>query len=529
MAYPFSAAPGSTVLADAPDTHLYIWTLAWDAHAFLAQPFTIFDANIFYPYANTLAYSENLIGTALLAAPLMWLTGNPVLAMNLVALLSCVLCGVGAYLMARQWRLSPPAAFVCGVVFAFAPPRFFRMGQLHMTAVQWIPFTLAFVHAYFESGRRRHLLLAIGCFSLQALSSGHGAAFLVIAIVLLIAWRLVFGEPFAPMRWLRDCGVAGAYLLAPSVWVALPYRMAQSEAGLRREFTEAAFPGFASFIASPSRLHMRLQEWWFGRVLNDEAIAYLFPGLLVLGGALLAVSTWRPRTRASWRSDATGFFVVLALLCAWMLVRWPIDLWAVVYSWPGFSFIRVPSRFMLMVVLSLGVLTGIALDRLTRGRTNRASMAAAVMVSAALLVEYASYPFASVPFELRIPAIDRWLDGQRKPFVVAELPVPSAGDESAYQRHHTQAMLHSMAHWQKTVHGYSGTIRAFHQQLYLDLADFPAPHSVNALREAGVTHLVIHTDEYAPGEWPSVEAQLPSIGSLRLLHTAGAGRVYELR
>ena len=49
-----------------------------------------------------------------------------------------------------------------------------------MTAVQWIPFSLAFLHTYLERGRRRDLLLAIGFFSLQALSSGHGAAYLFV-------------------------------------------------------------------------------------------------------------------------------------------------------------------------------------------------------------------------------------------------------------------------------------------------------------------------------------------------------------
>ena len=76
MALPFSLSPGSQVVADLPDTHLYIWTLAWDAYAFLHQPLHIFDANIYHPFANTLAYSENLIGSAFFAAPIIWLTGN---------------------------------------------------------------------------------------------------------------------------------------------------------------------------------------------------------------------------------------------------------------------------------------------------------------------------------------------------------------------------------------------------------------------------------------------------------------------
>ena len=57
MAYPFSASPRSLVLADAPDTHLFLWTLAWDVYAFIHQPILIFDANIYHPYPNTLAYS----------------------------------------------------------------------------------------------------------------------------------------------------------------------------------------------------------------------------------------------------------------------------------------------------------------------------------------------------------------------------------------------------------------------------------------------------------------------------------------
>ncbi|WP_332772324.1 hypothetical protein, partial [Phenylobacterium sp.] len=66
MAAPWSLHPATRVLLDAPDTHLYIWTLAWDAHAFVTNPFGIFDANIYYPLPNTLAYSENLIGSAFL-------------------------------------------------------------------------------------------------------------------------------------------------------------------------------------------------------------------------------------------------------------------------------------------------------------------------------------------------------------------------------------------------------------------------------------------------------------------------------
>ena len=526
MAYPFSASPGSTVLGDLPDTHLFIWTLAWDAHAFLHQPVLIFDANIYHPYPNTLAYSENLIGSAFIAAPIIWLTGNLVLAMNLTALVTCVLCGLGAYLLARRWGLTPAASFLCGVIFAFAPPRFVRMGQLHLTAVQWIPFTLAFLHGYFERGYRRDLLLAIGCFSLQVLSSGHGAAFLVVAIVLQIAWRLVFGEPIAFRRRLNDVGVAGLYLLSPALWVLMPYRMAQVDAGLRREYPAEAMPGLTELLASPSRLHMAIEHAIFGRTWNEQASAFLFPGILPIVLATIAIVSWRRRPL---RNDATWFFTTLAVVATLMFVTWPVDLWRHVYWLPGFNFIRVPSRFILLVMLCVSVLGAIAFERLTAAYSHRTRLAAAAVASLVLLAEFSSHPFAGAPFTMEIPAIDRWLDTRPKPFAIAEVPIPSVGNLGAHERFHTRSMLHATAHWQKTVHGYSGIRRPLHEDLYAKLTMFPDRASVNALRDAGVNYVVVHTDDYPPGVWRDVESRLAASNELELLRIEGAGRVYFLR
>src|SRR5512136_2369645 len=97
LTWPLVLHPVTTMLPQGPDADLFVWTLAWDAHAFLHHPLSIFDANIYYPLRHTLAYSENLIGSALFAAPVIWLTGSPVLALNIVAWLSCALCGLGAF------------------------------------------------------------------------------------------------------------------------------------------------------------------------------------------------------------------------------------------------------------------------------------------------------------------------------------------------------------------------------------------------------------------------------------------------
>ena len=524
MALPFSAAPATTILGDVPDAHMYLWTLAWDAHAFLNQPLRLFDANIYYPYANTLGYSENLIGSAFFAAPIIWLTGNIVLATNLTALLTCVLCGVGAYLLARRLHVSVAGAFLCGLIFAFGPPRFIRMGQLHMTAVQWIPFSLAFLHTYFEHSRRRDLLFALGFFSLQALTSGHGAAYLFVTTVALLAWQFLLGTPLAFRQRLRDFGAAGAYLLAPAVWVAMPYQIAQDDAGLLGGYLAGALPNIESFIASPSRLHQYLQGLLWGP-FEREPEAYLFPGILVLVLAAIAVISWPARRKL--RENYVAFYFLIAVVSTLMFVGWPFELWLYVHWLPGLSFIRMPSRFIILTMLALAVLASMGLDRLTARATKRTATMVATATVAFLLTEYSAYPFAGVPFAINIPAADRWLDAQPKPFVVAEVPVPSPGNVGALERHQTQSMFHATAHWQKTIHGYSSLRRPLHDRLYLEMTAFPDATSMASLREVGVTYIVVHTTAYGD-RWRTVEEQIARTPALRLAHVEGPDRVYTI-
>ncbi len=78
LTYPLSAHL-ATAVEDRQDALLNVWIMAWDGHQLLADPLHLFDANIFYPYPRTLAYSELLLGSALLALPLTAASGNPVL------------------------------------------------------------------------------------------------------------------------------------------------------------------------------------------------------------------------------------------------------------------------------------------------------------------------------------------------------------------------------------------------------------------------------------------------------------------
>src|SRR5690606_3048977 len=130
---------------------------------------------------------------------------------------SVPLSAFGAYLLGRRLGLGVPAAILAGLIFGFAPARYFRMPQTHVTTIQWIPYCLAFLHAYFsQGGRPNHLRLAVLFFTAQTLTSGHGAVFLSVAVVCVLAYRALLGEPIAAWRRVRDLGVPGTLALLPT-------------------------------------------------------------------------------------------------------------------------------------------------------------------------------------------------------------------------------------------------------------------------------------------------------------------------
>jgi hypothetical protein len=190
---------------------------------------------------------------------------------------------------------------------------------------------------------------------------------------------------------------------------------------------------------------------------------------------------------------------------------------------PVLNFIRVPSRFTILGVLSLAVLAGLGFDRLVRRLTPNGRLTAALVAGAWLVAEFAAIPLTGVPYRLEIPAADQWLARQRKPFAIAEVPVTTS------ERYHSNYMLHSMAHWQKTVNGYSGIRPPSHDVLFDELRVFPSDQSLRHLTEIGVTYVVVHTSWFAPDQQPGLDDDLRTFAPWLTLQYADAdARVYSL-
>src|SRR6058998_152728 len=63
-----SAIPSSRVAFDPP---MQAFLLGWDSHALLTHPLAVFNAPIFHPEPNTLAYMDHLLGETFLSLPVL--------------------------------------------------------------------------------------------------------------------------------------------------------------------------------------------------------------------------------------------------------------------------------------------------------------------------------------------------------------------------------------------------------------------------------------------------------------------------
>ena len=73
-----------------------------------------------------------MLGALPVFAPTYLLTGNPILAYNVVLLLSFPLCGLSIFWLVHYWTRNFWASILAGSFFAFAPSRLSQLGHLQL-------------------------------------------------------------------------------------------------------------------------------------------------------------------------------------------------------------------------------------------------------------------------------------------------------------------------------------------------------------------------------------------------------------
>ncbi|HSN76838.1 MAG TPA: hypothetical protein VL334_17335 [Anaerolineae bacterium] len=155
MTWPLARQVGAAIPGDSFDGWQNVWNLWWMREAWLVQHGSAyFTALLHAPTGVDLRFQTMAPFNGLATLPIQ-LTAGLLPAYNAAVLLSFVLGGYGAYLLAlyalratlHASRFTLHAsAFLAGVIFAFSPYHFAHLlGHLQLIALQWIPFYVLYL------------------------------------------------------------------------------------------------------------------------------------------------------------------------------------------------------------------------------------------------------------------------------------------------------------------------------------------------------------------------------------------------
>lgn len=540
MTAPVVCHLGTALPNDLADPLFNAFVLAWDADRFAHLFDGLWDCPFFYPARDVLAYSDHLLGIALFTSPIQWATGNAVLAYNVAFLASYVLAGFGMYLLARALFGRRDAAWIGALAFAFAPHRVGHVSHLQILMSGWIPLGLYALHRYFVTGSRAALALFAAATILQALSSGYLMLFLVVPVALvtlveIAGWarrRRPGAHRSGPAGWGRlfaELGVTAAVCLLAVAPTAAAYLRVRGATGFRRGIEEMA--RYSAHLPDYWRVSSEMPLW--SRLLEHGALErMLFPGLVTVALAALAVATARSRTfdRAPDDSGRRRITVVALYSAVFGLALWlslgpgqmgPYRL--LLHALPGLDGLRVPARFVVIVALALAVLAAGGAAWLLPRLRSRTRTAVVCALSALILAEGYGGPIVAAPFD---PAqrdrrpLNAWLKAAP---TGALLELPIAGPELApftlgYQ-------YNTLIHRHAIVNGYSGTGSLLQDFLGGTGSPIRDPvevgEALRGLRAIGVRYVVMHRRIFEdrpalrfPSALPSIEAIDAETGQL---------------
>ncbi|MFY9265235.1 MAG: hypothetical protein WAO61_07395 [Solirubrobacterales bacterium] len=535
MHWPLPWYLGSHVERDLGDPIVQAWQVAWGGHALLSQPLDFFQANMFWPLPDSLAFSDALAGYAPAG-----LVGRGVQAAivryNLLFLFAYALAFFGAYLLARELGLRPAAAAVAGAAFAYAPWRLEQDGHLHVLSSGGIPLALFLLLRGYRGGRPGIVFAGWAVAAWQVslgFTLGLQLGYLLLALGAIWAvamWRrgaLVRSPRELSARARRMAAVTaagGLIVLTTGLLLSLPYqRVLDAHPEGRR--TAAQLSGLSGPVAQFAAAPEENLVWGEAtRSVRDNRLTSvpeqtLFPGLAIL--SLAVAGLFGSQLSRRLRIGLGVAVLVLAVLSLGFHTTgagrfYPYRLLYEIA--PGWQGIRVPGRLNTLTSLGLALLAAAGSQWLAARIAARVApfgargggIAPTVLCAAALAlvcVEGSGFQplppgggLLAGPSNPRAPLEP---SGQRGvPDPQLHLPITVAANR--------RYVFWSTEGFPRIVNGRGSIDPQFFSSLTRDVRGFPDRRSVARLRELGVRSVILHP-YLAPGTaWAGAAARSPA-------------------
>lgn len=516
-ARPSSLAPLHTV-PDAGDPLHLSYVMAWDAHQLVRRPWALFDSNSFHPYPRSLAFADHLAPEALMVAPILWTTGNPVLAFNVAVVAALALSALAMFALVRRVTGRADAAFLAGLAYAFTSFTRHELPRVHVLHVEWWPLALLFLLRFADRGRRRDAALFAGALALQALS---GTYYLAYSLLLLPVWLAgaYWGCRRLPSR--REALVLATALACAALVVlpfVLPYLAQFRAMGIEKELVDGA-DLLAYVDPEPASVLWRVPRLGVSREL-PHFVGFVAAACALAGALRLTRRGFSGEGHAlAWIALATGLTALLLSLGPTVRVAgtpWGPGPYALLHRLvPPARGMASPERIGVLVTLGTAALVGLGVAALQTRLPSAGRLAVTGALALLLPLEHwtPSRRPAQVPTGSDVPAVYVALREGTGPLVELPLyPDPARKLWAAYPYFSTR-------HWRPVPIGRTSFYPPAHDLLAWSLRDFPDERSLTLLDRLGVRTIVVHPHVWTADERRARMAALEAEPRLQLERT----------
>ena len=504
--FPLATALGQANRLDSPDALLNGWIVSWNLEQLRNDPLHLFDANIFFPEKGALAYSENLLTASLIAAPVALVSDNPILLVNVALLAAFVFSALATFALAFELTHDRLAAYLAGILFAFAPYRFAHLPHLQLQLAFGIPLSFVFLRFIVTGTRRVYATFGFALTAFLTFGSSVYYTVYVASAVPIVALTELYWVPKEKRRSafgrLLVGGVLATLVVTPLV---LPY-LDKLESGRVRSLQAAAefSAGLPEYLSSFSWLHAFLPK------ANEP----LFPGFIALGLAATALLTAARERERKWCWVAVGLLgVVLSLGPS-------LGLFTFLYNVATpYRALRVPSRAGVLFLLAVALLAAIGLTRLTQMKRPGLRWALVLVAALECLVAPLGFRMDAPSY----PAIYRHVERLPEPGAMVELPLPPP------ERFQDNAIFvyRSIFHRRQIVNGYSGFAPPSYGLAYRQLMRRDFLRGLRAMESQGVRYVLAHEARLGPRMKRQVRKAQDS-GLLELVAEESSDRLYAI-
>jgi len=519
------------------DPILNIYILKWDAMKLLSDPLNLFQASIYYPYSNTLAYSECLIGLLPLYFAVSAVTGDPVAIYNIIILLAYLLSAYGMYLLVKNITGKVYPGIIAGIIFSYSTCLMGLYTHIQVLSIFWSLFMLLFLKKYFESGKVNYFALSLLFFVLQVLSCWYIFFQIAIMYFLFFLCFFIFKKSFAGAVKLKHVisGVLIAFIVI--LVFALPYYEVRKEIpAFKRSMEEVAgfSPSPGSYLSVPSAnlVYSKLLKPFRNYIFPEEEV--FFPGFiplaLFIAGSFLILK----------KEKKHSFFIILGIVgfilslgpflhIGSRMTDIPLPYAVLYYFVPGFGSMRFPSRFVLSVMISISVISGYAISKINIGKSGLLVKTLAVILPVFIILEHVMIPLQEqdVSRMYYTAPVYEWLKSEKGDFGIFEAQYPL----SNYYDPEVEAEYgyFSLYHGKRVVNGWSGIVPPIYCEVIDKLLRFPSRDMIDFLRGMKVKYIILHRRKYDKEKWLEFTGNISRLEGIEFHKRFGEDFVFLLK